>query len=68
MTVRLGFDAFAKAIELDSAFAPAYEHIVGLADARLTGRLCPPPISSALPSSESPGGTTRWFAPVPADK
>ncbi len=28
---RTAFDAFAKAIELDSAFAPAYEHIVDLA-------------------------------------
>ena len=31
LPVRLTFDAFAKAIELDSAFAPAYEHIVDLA-------------------------------------
>jgi hypothetical protein len=31
LPVRLGFDAFAHAIELDSAFAPAYEHIVSLA-------------------------------------
>jgi tetratricopeptide (TPR) repeat protein len=31
LPARLAFDAFAKAIELDSAFAPAYEHIVNLA-------------------------------------
>ncbi len=28
---RVAFDAFARALELDSAFAPAYEHIVDLA-------------------------------------
>ena len=28
---RVAFDAFAKAVELDSAFAPAYEHIANLA-------------------------------------
>jgi eukaryotic-like serine/threonine-protein kinase len=31
LPARLAFDAFAKAIELDSAFAPAYDHIVNLA-------------------------------------
>jgi tRNA A-37 threonylcarbamoyl transferase component Bud32 len=31
LSARLSFDAFAKAIDLDSAFAPAYEHIVSLA-------------------------------------
>ena len=31
LPLRLSFDAFANAIELDSAFAPAYEHIVSLA-------------------------------------
>ncbi len=31
LPARTGFDAFAKAIELESAFAPAYEHIVDLA-------------------------------------
>jgi serine/threonine-protein kinase len=29
-TARAGFEAFAKAIELDSAFGPAYEHIIWL--------------------------------------
>ncbi|HEX5912103.1 MAG TPA: hypothetical protein VFY54_03110, partial [Rubrobacter sp.] len=31
LSAGFSFDAFAKAIELDSAFAPAYEHIVDLA-------------------------------------
>jgi serine/threonine-protein kinase len=31
LPARLGFEAFANAIELDPAFAPAYEHIVDLA-------------------------------------
>jgi hypothetical protein len=31
LSARFSFDAFANAIELDAAFAPAYEHIVDLA-------------------------------------
>jgi hypothetical protein len=53
---RFAFDAFAKALELDSVFAPAYEHIVSLAL-----RLQDQRMARKLASPEAPSPTTAAF-------